>query len=94
MANRDKLSSPLRNLNLGRAYLFLLTSLQYHKKLTFSSILEHAPVSISANGVSYTTTDIVGRGSFGVVFKALCDADNTTVAIKKVLQDRRFKVIV
>lgn len=49
-------------------------------------------MSIKANGVSYTTTDIVGRGSFGVVFRAICDTDNTTVAIKKVLQDRRFKV--
>ncbi len=33
----------------------------------------------------------VGHGSFGVVFQALIDGTDETVAIKKVLQDRRFK---
>uniref|UniRef100_A0A0K8TM77 Protein kinase shaggy-like isoform x6 n=1 Tax=Tabanus bromius TaxID=304241 RepID=A0A0K8TM77_TABBR len=41
--------------------------------------------------VSYTDTKIIGNGSFGVVFQAkLCDTGEL-VAIKKVLQDRRFK---
>ncbi|CAD7087454.1 unnamed protein product [Hermetia illucens] len=41
--------------------------------------------------VSYTDTKIIGNGSFGVVFQArLCDTGEM-VAIKKVLQDRRFK---
>ena len=34
---------------------------------------------------------MVGNGSFGVVYKALCTTTNQTVAIKKVLQDKRFK---
>lgn len=43
--------------------------------------------------VSYTDTKVIGNGSFGVVFQArLCDSGEL-VAIKKVLQDRRFKVI-
>lgn len=42
--------------------------------------------------VSYTDTKVIGNGSFGVVFQAkLCDSGEL-VAIKKVLQDRRFKV--
>ncbi|XP_030382151.1 cyclin-dependent kinase 11B isoform X2 [Scaptodrosophila lebanonensis] len=41
--------------------------------------------------VSYTDTKVIGNGSFGVVFQAkLCDSGEL-VAIKKVLQDRRFK---
>lgn len=44
--------------------------------------------------VSYTDTKVIGNGSFGVVFQAkLCDTGEL-VAIKKVLQDRRFKVCI
>ena len=42
--------------------------------------------------VSYMDTKVIGNGSFGVVFQAkLCDSGEL-VAIKKVLQDKRFKV--
>jgi len=42
--------------------------------------------------VSYTDTKVIGNGSFGVVYQAkLCDSGDM-VAIKKVLQDKRFKV--
>lgn len=41
--------------------------------------------------VTYTTEKVVGNGSFGVVYKASCVETGQTVAIKKVLQDRRFK---
>jgi len=44
-----------------------------------------------ASDVSYETQRVVGNGSFGVVYKALCTTTNQTVAIKKVLQDKRFK---
>nr|CAD7569323.1 unnamed protein product [Timema californicum] len=41
--------------------------------------------------VSYTDTKVIGNGSFGVVYQAkLCDSAEM-VAIKKVLQDKRFK---
>ncbi|XP_076659349.1 glycogen synthase kinase-3 beta isoform X4 [Halictus rubicundus] len=41
--------------------------------------------------VAYTDTKVIGNGSFGVVFQAkLCDTGEM-VAIKKVLQDKRFK---
>uniref|UniRef100_A0A0V0ICN3 non-specific serine/threonine protein kinase n=1 Tax=Solanum chacoense TaxID=4108 RepID=A0A0V0ICN3_SOLCH len=34
---------------------------------------------------------VVGTGSFGIVFQAKCLENGETVAIKKVLQDRRYK---
>lgn len=44
--------------------------------------------------VAYTDTRVIGNGSFGVVYQAkLCD-NGEMVAIKKVLQDKRFKVSV
>ncbi|SPP81143.1 putative glycogen synthase kinase-3 homolog [Drosophila guanche] len=41
--------------------------------------------------ISYTDTKVIGNGSFGVVFQAKMVPSNEQVAIKKVLQDRRFK---
>ena len=37
------------------------------------------------------TDHVIGNGSFGVVFEARIIETNEVVAIKKVLQDRRFK---
>ncbi len=42
--------------------------------------------------VSYTDTRVIGNGSFGVVYMARLVESNEQVAIKKVLQDKRFKV--
>lgn len=45
--------------------------------------------------MSYTNCKVIGNGSFGVVFQAkLVNApkDQEDIAIKKVLQDKRFKV--
>lgn len=41
--------------------------------------------------IRYVTERVVGNGSFGVVFQARCLETGETVAIKKVLQDKRFK---
>ncbi|KAL4204482.1 hypothetical protein AMTRI_Chr01g110050 [Amborella trichopoda] len=41
--------------------------------------------------ISYMAERVVGTGSFGVVFQAKCLETGETVAIKKVLQDRRYK---
>jgi len=41
--------------------------------------------------VSYTDTKVIGNGSFGVVYQAKLVETNEMVAIKKVLQDKRFK---
>ena len=42
--------------------------------------------------VSYTDTKVIGNGSFGVVYQAKLVDTSELVAIKKVLQDKRFKV--
>jgi hypothetical protein len=47
---------------------------------------------IQANGVSYRPLQVVGTGSFGVVIQAQVVETQELVAIKKVLQDKRFKV--
>jgi len=49
-------------------------------------------ITIKANGVAYTADRIIGHGSFGVVFQATTVGSGEIVAIKKVLQDKRFKV--
>lgn len=41
--------------------------------------------------VTYSADKVVGNGSFGVVFKATRVDTGETVAIKKVLQDKRYK---
>lgn len=43
----------------------------------------------------YTNCKVIGNGSFGIVFQAKLIDDserNSEIAIKKVLQDKRFKV--
>ncbi|KAJ8905207.1 hypothetical protein NDN08_001716 [Rhodosorus marinus] len=41
--------------------------------------------------ISYSAVRVIGNGSFGVVFQATVGETGETVAIKKVLQDKRFK---
>ncbi|KAK4769832.1 hypothetical protein SAY87_030364 [Trapa incisa] len=41
--------------------------------------------------ISYMAERLVGSGSFGIVFQAKCLETGETIAIKKVLQDRRYK---
>lgn len=45
----------------------------------------------SSKTIYYTSEKVIGNGSFGVVFQAVCAATGEVVAIKKVLQDRKFK---
>lgn len=42
--------------------------------------------------VSYSDIKVIGNGSFGVVYQARLADSGELVAIKKVLQDKRFKV--
>jgi len=41
--------------------------------------------------IRYSDSKVIGNGSFGVVFQARLVDTNEQVAIKKVLQDKRFK---
>lgn len=47
---------------------------------------------IEANGVVYECVSRSGKGSFGVVYKAVTRGSGQVVAIKRVLQDPRYKV--
>ena len=47
--------------------------------------------SSGSNTISYSADRIIGNGSFGVVFQATMVQSGEIVAIKKVLQDKRFK---
>lgn len=51
---------------------------------------EYGKHLLRVNGAVYAVEEIVGNGSFGVVIKAT-DANGEEVAIKKVLQDKRYK---
>ncbi|KAL7429890.1 hypothetical protein ACHAXM_001930 [Skeletonema potamos] len=56
----------------------------------------HTPSSHNNNSsnnetISYSAERIIGNGSFGVVFQASVVESGEIVAIKKVLQDKRFK---
>jgi len=42
--------------------------------------------------MAYTQCKIVGNGSFGVVFQTQLQPSGEDAAIKRVLQDKRFKV--
>ena len=42
--------------------------------------------------LQYTQCKIVGNGSFGVVFQTKLSPNGEDAAIKRVLQDKRFKV--
>ena len=61
-----------------------------NKVITVLATEGHGPDT--SRQVSYTDTKVIGNGSFGVVYQAkLCESGDL-VAIKKVLQDKRFKV--
>jgi serine/threonine protein kinase len=47
--------------------------------------------SSTKKSLSYAAERVIGNGSFGVVYQASVIDTGETVAIKKVLQDRRFK---
>jgi hypothetical protein len=49
------------------------------------------PSTGATENISYSAERIIGNGSFGVVFEAKVVETGEVVAIKKVLQDKRFK---
>ncbi|KAG2245697.1 hypothetical protein Bca52824_085325 [Brassica carinata] len=68
--------------------------------IVYGNVTETGQIIVTAIGgrngqskqtVSYMAERAVGQGAFGVVFQAKCLETGETVAIKKVLQDRRYK---
>lgn len=54
-------------------------------------VFDFAHKPIKANGETYHPGPPIGRGSFGLVLQATSASTGELVAIKKVLQDKRFK---
>lgn len=52
---------------------------------------KHTDKKGDKQAISYAAERVIGNGSFGVVYQATVIETGETVAIKKVLQDRRFK---
>ncbi|OEL33323.1 Shaggy-related protein kinase delta [Dichanthelium oligosanthes] len=55
------------------------------------AITIHGRNGLSKQSVTYIAEHVVGAGSFGVVYQAKCPETGEIVAIKKVLQDKRYK---
>lgn len=56
-----------------------------------ATAVPNSPTTEAQENISYSAERIIGNGSFGVVFEAKVVETNEVVAIKKVLQDKRFK---
>lgn len=56
-----------------------------------SSSVASASPTPPKESISYSAARVIGNGSFGVVFQATVRETGETVAIKKVLQDKRYK---
>ena len=74
-----------------------LSSLSLSTEGKNGSRITHVTATVGAppdrqEDISYTDLRIIGSGSFGVVYQARLLETNDSVAIKKVLQDKRFKV--
>ncbi|GKY99912.1 glycogen synthase kinase-3 beta [Mayamaea pseudoterrestris] len=65
------------------------SSSQPPPSMSSSSATEASP--LTEQNISYSAERIIGNGSFGVVFEAKVVETGEVVAIKKVLQDKRFK---
>lgn len=88
--DREKQTIELQRRNIYRTFSFSLGDKDGSKVTTVAATPGQGPDR--PQEVSYTDTKVIGNGSFGVVYQAkLCDTGEL-VAIKKVLQDKRFKV--
>lgn len=75
--------------------LFFLLSIAVDDPRKVVKVVASDGKSGDTRDISYTNCKVIGNGSFGVVFQARLTGgpqDNTDIAIKKVLQDKRFKV--
>lgn len=67
------------------------TTTAIDESLNKSSASSAADKKKTKHSISYAAERVIGNGSFGVVYQATVIETGETVAIKKVLQDRRFK---
>lgn len=68
-----------------------LEAMKIHEQCSATSTTSRSSRSSKEEKRAYAAERVIGNGSFGVVYQATVIASGQTVAIKKVLQDRRFK---
>jgi hypothetical protein len=77
----------------GKIYLIWIS--MKHTDLSSSEVIREKVqdgLTGESKEISYTQCKIVGNGSFGVVFQTKMAPSGEDAAIKRVLQDKRFKV--
>lgn len=60
-------------------------------KITIANAIHGGPPPDRNVEIRYTDVNVIGKGSFGVVYQARLVDTGEEVAVKKVLQDKRFK---
>ena len=68
-----------------------ITITDKNKKKTESGFENKIADNKSEQNLTYTATQVIGSGSFGVVYQASIAETGEVVAIKKVFQDKRYK---
>ena len=63
---------------------------QIYQKLSNISAIKEKPV-VKDPERNYKIEEVIGKGTFGVVYKAISLVTGDPVAIKRVLQDKRYK---
>lgn len=87
---QTKTSEP-KHLNLVNGIQSKTTNKNQTSNQTKSNTGENNNNNGSDRGYTYSATQIIGSGSFGVVYQAVIPETGENVAIKKVFQDKRYK---
>lgn len=77
----------------GASQVHNVSSASMRKKggAALTDSMQRLHISQKSDNFTYNADKVVDRGTFGVVFQATIAETGETVAIKKVLQDRRYK---
>ncbi|CAK69016.1 unnamed protein product (macronuclear) [Paramecium tetraurelia] len=86
-----KLDNPLKSFQQQTIKKQSRKPLSIEKNSTKSVLMPASTERFDYSNFTYTNLKVVGSGSFGVVYKAKVNETGEIVAIKKVLQDRRYK---
>ena len=77
---------------MSHAYYYTLTETDLSSEIEVIREKVQDGVTGETKEMQYTQCKIVGNGSFGVVFQTKLAPNGEDAAIKRVLQDKRFKV--
>lgn len=91
--SRGPRASPVESIFGGGCFLFPPLQFFFWQSFKTGSSTggSTSPSRRAERTLKFTTEKVIGNGSFGVVYEARIIETGETVAIKKVLQDRRFK---